>query len=173
MGRDDPDPGGEEGAPLISGSAFTHRSLSAPAFGPSGASTRYGSAPAPARGPSGSPNNVFAWRRVRSACHALPRQPADARRAAVSGCCQLYTLVLAAGMGGLLLGYNSSNIAVALPVRSARRPGKLCAALLRSPATRAAARCRASGAACHGPRGWRGMTAVEAPRGAVQRRGTC
>ena len=31
---------------------------------------------------------------------------------------QVYTLVLAAGMGGLLLGYNSSNIAVALPVRS-------------------------------------------------------
>jgi len=29
----------------------------------------------------------------------------------------VYTLVLAAGMGGLLLGYNSSNIAVALPVR--------------------------------------------------------
>jgi len=32
-------------------------------------------------------------------------------------CAQVYTLVLAAGMGGLLLGYNSSNIAVALPVR--------------------------------------------------------
>jgi hypothetical protein len=34
---------------------------------------------------------------------------------------QVYTLVLAAGMGGLLLGYNSSNIAVALPVRGAAR----------------------------------------------------
>ena len=64
MGRDDPDPGGEEGAPLISGSGFAHRSLSAPAFGPSGASTRYGSVAAPARSAAGSPSNVFAWRRV-------------------------------------------------------------------------------------------------------------
>lgn len=30
---------------------------------------------------------------------------------------QVYSLVVAAGLGGLLLGYNSSNIAVALPVR--------------------------------------------------------
>ena len=92
------------------------------------------------------------WQRVRvaegeSACPALPRQAglaADARRLFSF---QVYTLVLAAGMGGLLLGYNSSNIAVALPVRArpaparAAPPGNARAVRLRQPAGAPRAHC--------------------------------
>jgi hypothetical protein len=75
MGRDDPDPGGEEGAPLISSSSLAHRSYSAPAFGPAGGPPRYGSVQAASRGMS-TGSNAFAWRRV---CVGLPRQAGLAR----------------------------------------------------------------------------------------------
>jgi hypothetical protein len=133
--------GANEGAPLLpGGGSLAHRSHSAPSMGNPLHSGRYGSVPPMARGAPPTVSNSFAWRRVRGAGRAAPSVgvcsaglalgKAALRGLAAAGLCdfrltengnsprQVYTLVLAAGMGGLLLGYNSSNIAVALPVRS-------------------------------------------------------